>query len=125
MTFDGIVDLLKKIIDVLIVWMALYYILKSVRKNVKMVLLFKGIIIIIVLKIFSDLLGLVTIGFLLDYVIEWGPLALIVIFQPEIRSVLEQLGRSQLLGRHKALTVDEREKMVYEITTALDYLRKQ
>lgn len=125
MTFDGIVDLLKKIIDVLIVWMALYYILKSVRKNVKMVLLFKGIIIIVVLKIFSDLLGLVTIGFLLDYVIEWGPLALIVIFQPEIRSVLEQLGRSQLLGRHKALTVDEREKMVYEITTALDYLRKQ
>ena len=125
MTFDGIVDLLKKIIDVLIVWMALYYILKSVRKNVKMVLLFKGIIIIIVLKIFSDLLGLVTIGFLLAYVIEWGPLALIVIFQPEIRSVLEQLGRSQLLGRHKALTVDEREKMVYEITTALDYLRKQ
>ena len=125
MTFNGIVDLLKKIIDVLIVWMALYYILKSVRKNVKMVLLFKGIIIIIVLKIFSDLLGLVTIGFLLDYVIEWGPLALIVIFQPEIRSVLEQLGRSQLLGRHKALTVDEREKMVYEITTALDYLRKQ
>lgn len=125
MTFDGIIDLLKKIIDVLIVWMALYYILKSVRKNVKMVLLFKGIIIIVVLKIFSDLLGLVTIGFLLDYVIEWGPLALIVIFQPEIRSVLEQLGRSQLLGRHKALTVDEREKMVYEITTALDYLRKQ
>ena len=80
MTFDGIVDLLKKIIDVLIVWMALYYILKSLRKNVKMVLLFKGIIIIVVLKIFSDLLGLVTIGFLLDYVIEWGPLALIVIF---------------------------------------------
>ena len=124
MTFNGIIELLKKIIDVLIVWMALYYILKSVRKNVKMVLLFKGII-IIVLKIFSDLLGLVTIGFLLDYAIEWGPLALIVIFQPEIRSVLEQLGRSQLLGRHKVLTVDEREKMVYEITTALDYLRKQ
>ena len=38
---------------------------------------------------------------------------------------MEQLGRSQLLGRHKVLTVDEREKMVYEITNALDYLRKQ
>ena len=125
MAFNNIVELIKKLIDVLIVWLALYYILKSLRKNVKMILLFKGILIILVLKVFSDLLGLVTIGFLLDYVIEWGPLALIVIFQPEIRSVLEQLGRSQLLGRHKVLTVDEREKMVYEITNALDYLRKQ
>lgn len=125
MTFEGIIEFIRKLADVLIVWLVLYYILKSLRKNVKMVLLFKGIIIIIILKIVSDLLGLVTIGFLLDYIIEWGPLALIVIFQPEIRSVLEQLGRSQLLGRHKVLTVDEREKMVYEITNALDYLRKQ
>ena len=125
MTFNSIIDLIKNFIDVLIVWFALYYILKSLRKNVKMVLLFKGILIIIGLKIISDVLGLVTIGFLLDYVIEWGPLALIIVFQPEIRSVLEHLGRSQLLGRHKVLTVDEREKMVYEITNALDYLRKQ
>ena len=129
MTFSYIVELVletgKKLIDVLIVWLALYYILKNLRKNVKMVLLFKGILIVLFLKVISDLLDLVTIGFLLDYVIEWGPLALIVIFQPEIRSVLEQLGRSQLLGRHKVLTVDEREKMVYEITNALDYLRKQ
>ena len=129
MTFSYIVELVletgKKLIDVLIVWLALYYILKNLRKNVKMVLLFKGILIVLILKVISDLLDLVTIGFLLDYVIEWGPLALIVIFQPEIRSVLEQLGRSQLLGRHKVLTVDEREKMIYEITNALDYLRKQ
>ena len=54
----------------------------------------------------------------------WGPLALIIIFQPEIRNVLEQLGRSQLLGRHKVLTVDEREKLVYEIAQAAEYLRK-
>ena len=47
-----------------------------------------------------------------------------VIFQPEIRNVLEQLGRSQLLGRHKDLTVDEREKAVYEIVTAMDAMRK-
>lgn len=89
-----------------------------------MVLLFKGILIIVVLKIVSDLLDLVTIGYLLDYVIMWGPLALIIIFQPEIRNVLEQLGRSQLLGRHKVLTVDEREKVVYEIIQAVDYLKK-
>ena len=61
---------------------------------------------------------------MLEYVIMYGPLALIVIFQPEIRGVLEHLGRSQLLGRHKVLTVDEREKLVYEIIQAVEYLRK-
>jgi diadenylate cyclase len=124
MTFDGIVMLIRKIVDVLIVWMVLYYVLKNLRKNVKMVLLFKGILFIIILKVVAYFLKLVTINFLLDYVIEWAPIALIIIFQPEIRNVLEQLGRSQLLGRHKILTVDEREKVVYEIMGAVEYLKK-
>jgi diadenylate cyclase len=124
MTFDTVVDLVKKLIDVLLVWLVLYYVLKSLSKNVKMVLIFKGIIIIFALKLVSDILDLVTIGYLLDYVIEWGILALIIIFQPEIRNVLEQLGRSQLLGRHKVLSVDERERLVYEIVNAMDTLRK-
>lgn len=124
MTFDSVVGIVKNIIDVLLVWLVIYYVLKSLSKNVKMVLLFKGIIFILILKILSDWFDLVTIGFLLDYVIEWGILALIVIFQPEIRNVLEQLGRSQLLGRHKVLTVDERERIVYEIVSAMDSLRK-
>ena len=124
MAFDNLIDLMKNLIDVLIVWLVLYFILKSLSKNLKMVLLFKGIVFILILKIFSDWFNLVTIGFLLDYVIEWGILALIVIFQPEIRNVLEQLGRSQLLGRHKVLSVDEREKIVYEIVNTMDSLRK-
>ena len=124
MTFDSIVLFARRFLDVLLVWLVLYYMLKSLRKNVKMVLLFKGILFIVILKIISDVLNLVTIGYLLDYVIMWGPLAIIIIFQPEIRTVLEQLGRSQLLGRHKVLTVDEREKVVYEIMQAVEYLKR-
>lgn len=124
MTFSSIVEILKKLVDVLLVWFVFYYILKNLRKNVKMTLLFKGILFIIILKVISDLLDLTTIGYLLNYVIMWGPLAIIIIFQPEIRNVLEQLGRSQLLGRHKVLTVDEREKMVFEITNAIEQLRR-
>ena len=48
MTVESIIELLRKFVDVLIVWMVLYYILKNLRKNVKMVLLFKGILIIVV-----------------------------------------------------------------------------
>ncbi len=124
MTLDSIITIIKKIIDISLVWLAFYYILKNIRNNVKLTLLFKGVAIILVLKIVSDAFGLTTIGLLLEYVIMWGPLALIIIFQPEIRNVLEQIGKTQLLGRHKVLTVDERERLVYEIVTAVEYLRK-
>lgn len=124
MTFGTITSFITKLLDVMVVWFLIYYILKNVRKNVKMLLLFKGILILIILKVVSDLFNLVTVGYILDYIITWGPLALIVIFQPEIRNVLEYLGRSQLLGRHKTLTVDEREKVVYEITNAMEYMKK-
>ena len=67
----------------------------NLKNNVKLVLIFKGIIIIIAIKLLSDWLNLYTIGLLLEYVISWGPLALIIIFQPEIRTVLETIGRSQ------------------------------
>ena len=96
----------------------------SDKNNIKMVLIVKGVIIILIIKILSDLLNLYTVGVLLEYIVAWGPLAIIVIFQPEIRSVLESLGRTQLLGRHKVLTVDEREKVVYEIMKAIEYFKK-
>lgn len=124
MTIESIIEIVKKIIDISLVWLAFYYILKNIRNNVKLTLLFKGVFIIIILKVLSDLIGLTTIGLLLEYVIMWGPLALIIIFQPEIRNVLEQIGKTQLLGRHKVLTVDERERLVYEIVNAVEYLRK-
>ena len=125
MTLDSIITIIKKIADISLVWLAIYYILKNIRNNVKLTLLFKGVAIILILKLVSNWLGLVTIGLLLEYVIMWGPLALIIIFQPEIRNVLEQLGKTQLLGRHKVLTVDERERLVYEIVNAVEYLRKE
>jgi len=123
MTID-IISFLRKLMDVLLVWLFVYYILKNIRNNVRFILLFKGIAFIFIIKLLSDILGLTAIGLLLEYVIMWGPLAIIIIFQPEIRNVLEQLGRTQLLGRHKVLTMDEREKLVYEVISAVEYLKK-
>lgn len=124
MTLDSVLVILRAIIDISLVWMVIYFILKNIKNNVKMVLLFKGVFVVLIVKILSDTLNLTTIGLLLEYVIMWGPLALIIIFQPEIRSILEHIGRKQLLGRHKVLTLDEREKLVYEVMSAVDYLRK-
>ena len=124
MSINSLLVILQKIIDISLVWMLVYFILKNIKNNVKIILLFKGVLVILIIKILSDTLNLTTIGLLLEYVIMWGPLALIIIFQPEIRSILEHIGRKQLLGRHKVLTLDEREKLVYEVMSAVDYLRK-
>lgn len=121
---DTIFTYATKIIDLLIVWLIIYKLFKYARNNFKLTLILKGIIIIAVLKFVSDKIHLKTVGIILEYVISWGPLAVIIIFQPEIRNVLESIGRSQLLGRHKTLTVDEREKLVYEIINAVEYLKK-
>lgn len=124
MTLSVIWDILTKVMDISLVWLMFYFLLKNLKNNVKLVLIFKGAALIIIIKIVSNLFNLYTIGMLLEYVISWGPLALIIIFQPEIRNILESIGRSQLLGRHKVLTVDEREKVVYEITSAVEYLKR-
>ncbi|MCI7701942.1 MAG: diadenylate cyclase CdaA [Tenericutes bacterium] len=124
-TMTDIISILRKVADISLVWLVFYLILKNIKNNVKLSLLFKGVAFVIILKFVSDWLGFTTIGVLLEYIIQWGPIALIVIFQPEIRTILEQLGRNQLLGRHKVLTVDERERMVYEIINAVDYMRKE
>ena len=124
MSLDSVLSIVKKIIDICIVWVILYYLLRSIRKNVKLSMLVKGIIVVVIIKLISDYFGLVTIGLLFEYLITWGPLAIIIIFQPEIRNTLEQLGKTNLLGRHKTLSVTEREKIITELGIALDYLRK-
>ena len=117
-------SLFTTILYICIIRNLFYFVLKSIRNNVKMILIVKGVLIIILIEILSKVLNLYTVGLILEYVVEWGPLAIIVIFQPEIRTMLENVGRTQLLGRHKVLTVDEREKMVNEIMKSIEYLKR-
>lgn len=124
MTTNSIWTMLKALIDISLVWILVYGVLKNLKNNVKMVMLLKGALIIIIVKALSDYFDLTTIGLILEYILNWGTLALIIIFQPEIRNALEQLGKKQILTRHRSLTLDEREKVVYEIMNSIDYLRK-
>ncbi len=124
MSLASLWSLVTKILDICVVWLLFYFVLKNIKNNAKMVLILKGVILVILIEIISNALNLYTVGLILQYVVEWGPLAIIVIFQPEIRGMLESIGRTQLLGRHKTLTVSEREKMVNEIMKAIEFLKK-
>lgn len=124
MVWNDIATMIRAIVDISLIWILAYAVLKNLKGNVKMVFLLKGIIILIIVKLLSDKFDLKTTGVILEYILTWGVLALIIIFQPEIRNALEQLGKKQIITKHRSLTLDEREKVIYEIMTTIDYLRK-
>ena len=124
MAVNDITTIIKGLIDISIIWILVYAIIKNLKGNVKMVFLLKGVIILGIVKLLSDWLDLRTTGLILEYILNWGVLALIIIFQPEIRNALEHLGKKQIITSHRSLTMDEREKLVYELMNAIDYMRK-
>ena len=124
MVVNDITTIIKGLIDISIIWILVYAIIKNLKGNVKMVFLLKGVIILGIVKLLSDWLDLRTTGLILEYILNWGVLALIIVFQPEIRNALEHLGKKQIITSHRSLTMDEREKLVYELMNAIDYMRK-
>ncbi len=81
-TVTDVLTILRNIGDICLVWLVFYLMLKNIKNNVKLSLIFKGVAFIIILRLISRICGFVTIGLLLDYIIQWGPMALIVFFQP-------------------------------------------
>ena len=53
MTITSIWSLLTKILDICIVWLLFYYILKNIKNNIKMILIVKGVLLIIAIEVIS------------------------------------------------------------------------
>ena len=53
MTISSLWDIITKIIDISIVWFMFYYLLKNLKNNVKLVLIFKGVAICLIIKVIS------------------------------------------------------------------------
>ena len=82
------------IIDILIVAVAIYYLIKHFRKT-RVAQLMKGIGIVLVVAYLAQWLQLNVISFVMGNVIQIGLIAVIIIFQPELRRALEHVGRSK------------------------------
>lgn len=121
MTFwDYVVNLL----DILLVWFIIYKLFNIIR-GTKAIQLLKGIFVIIVVRSLSGFLGLNTLQWLMDQVVTWGVLAIIIIFQPELRRALEQLGRGKLFTRNISPEDNIQEHLVEEIVKASAYMAKR
>lgn len=83
---------LNDIIDVFIVAVVIYYIIKFIRETRAMQLV-KGIAVFMVIFLISNIARLNTLNYIIGGTVQIGLFAIVVIFQPELRSFLERMGR--------------------------------
>ena len=112
-----------RLLDILAVWFVIYELIVLLR-GTKAVQLFRGIVVIAIIKAVSVLIGLDTVSWIMDQIINWAVIAMVIIFQPEIRRGLEHLGRGSMFARGKRQNEDE-ERMIAELDKAIQYMAKR
>lgn len=115
---------LASAVDILLVWYVIYKLIMVIR-GTKAVQLLKGIFVILLVRLVSEFFGLKTLSWIMQQAINWGVLAIIIIFQPELRRALEQLGRGKFFSRSGTPEDEEQEKTVNAIIKATDYMAKR
>ena len=89
----------QDVLDIAIVAILIYYVLKFIR-DTRAAQLMKGIVLIVILFQLAQGFNLQATSYILNSTLEFGILAVLIVFQPELRTLLERIGRS---GNGKAL----------------------
>jgi diadenylate cyclase len=92
--YNNPMDIIRALIDISIVSYLLYKIVQLVKET-RAWQLIKGILVIVVAAKLSEMLELRTLAFILNNTVQIAGIALVVLFQPELRRGLEQIGRSK------------------------------
>lgn len=119
------IKLVPLVLDLAIVLFLIYKFF-FITKDSRIIQLIKGIFIYILITALSSLLQLTIINYILRSFLSYGVIALIVIFQPELRRALEQLGSNKLakfIGIEKDKYVQTKED-IYKIVIATTELAK-
>jgi len=115
----------RDIFDILIVAMAFYKLFMLIRET-RAEQLIKGIFILFALTKVSEWLELYTLNFILDTAMTVGVIAILIVFQPELRRALEYIGRSRFFTRSFLEIKSESLKEVFdEIVDAVASLSRQ
>ena len=103
------------LVDVAIIVFLVYKLL-SLVKSTRAENILKGVGIFLLALWLSTALELRAVSYILSHVVEWGILALIILFQPEIRQILERLGSKNI----RLMRVLRPEKEITEMEKAID-----
>lgn len=123
--FDNLIELffsikLTDVLDIVIVAFLLYKLLEFVRETRAQQLL-RGILLIAGAFVLSEVLDLNLLNWLLTELLTVGLIAVVILFQPEIRRALEQIGRRGVLrGQFRDLSKEELYATVHMLVDAVD-----
>ena len=119
--------LITTILDLVIVIFIIYKAVKLL-KDTRAWQLLKGIAILIIITLISGWLKLTILNYILSSVMSYGVIMLIIVFQPELRRALEQLGTTNKISRFLGIEHDINVKMkenIYKIVIAAVELSKK
>ena len=120
------IKLVVLILDISIVIFLAYQLLRIVKDS-RAWQLVKGIAFLIIATALSELLNFKVLNYILSNVMEWGVILLIIIFQPEIRRALEQLGGTNKFTRFFGFDKDiiaRTKEDIYKVVIAVYELAK-
>lgn len=86
------------VIDIAILSVLIYKLIWMTRKN-SFGRVIKGVGVVLVLMLLASSMKLYAVSYLFNFVFEWGVLALVIVFQPEIRRILERMGDGRLFSQ--------------------------
>ncbi len=124
---DGGLDALgyvRIVIDIALVWFVLYKLIMLIR-GTKAVQLLKGIFVVLGIWLISYFLQLKTLMWLMSQAMTWGFLGVIILFQPELRRALEQLGRGSFFARNSTNEEESFKETVSAIMKSCNYMAKR
>ena len=117
----GVLDIL----DILIVAFIIYKILEFIKET-RAEQLIKGLLVLVIATFLSELLNLYTLNWILRGAMTLGLVALVVVFQPELRRGLEYLGRTKIVRpAFGQLDKDRAKHITTEFIKAIDTFSKE
>ena len=116
----------RDILDIVLVTYLIYRVVLLVRTTASM-RIFKGIIAILVVSALTQIWGLRTLNFLLGQILSIGLLALVILFQPELRRMMDHLGSTVSLRRFLTpeKKMDEMEMVIHQTVKACEIMGRE
>ena len=121
---QGILTVSQMLLDVCIVWFLIYYAIRIIRNNSRTIQIFKGVVVVLIVDTLAKFFGLTTVAYISSLFVSWGFLIIVIIFQPEIRGMLEKLGKSNTFSTTSNLSIGEKEKVIDDLVRACETLSK-
>jgi len=112
---------LRLFLDIYLVWIVFYLLMNLLKLNVRTLQLIKGLVFILLLSFISSVLDLHALGDLIGTVTAFPVLILIIIFQPELRGALEQIGINAVKGNHQK----DKNTLADTLSESVEYLSKR